>query len=71
MKEIEQTHLRDLLQDEARCEALIAEHNRIYLDFARQRMTPRTMELLLELAEETKVQEKVTSRAAPLYSPSS
>ena len=45
------THLRDLLQDKERCEAMYAEHDGVYLDFSRQRATLETMKLLLDLAE--------------------
>lgn len=34
-----------MLQDEVRTEAMIKEHNGIYLDFARQRVTDRTMKV--------------------------
>mmetsp|Transcript_41488 Transcript_41488/g.98301 ORF Transcript_41488/g.98301 Transcript_41488/m.98301 type:complete len:571 (+) Transcript_41488:274-1986(+) len=57
--EIRKTHLRDLLQDEERCDALTAEHNGVFLDYARQRMDLRTKSLLVQLAEEVKVKEKV------------
>lgn len=44
--EISKTHLRDLLADEKRCAALVAESNGIYLDYSRQRVTERTLNLL-------------------------
>ena len=33
------SHLRDLLLDEERTDALVREHNGIYADFSRQNMT--------------------------------
>lgn len=44
-------HLRDLLQDEERCDQMYAEHDGAYLDYSRQQATMETMELLLELAD--------------------
>ena len=35
-------HLKDLLADQKRCEALIKEDLGLYIDFSRQRMTPET-----------------------------
>lgn len=40
---IKTTHLRTLLQDEKRCEALVAEHNGIVLDYSRENVVPETM----------------------------
>jgi glucose-6-phosphate isomerase len=37
--EIEQTHLRELLKDEARTHMLTAESDGVYADFSRQRVT--------------------------------
>ena len=37
------THLRNLLQDSARCEALVAEYDGILLDYSRQCAVPETM----------------------------
>lgn len=48
---IQSTHLRDLLQDKGRCESLWAEHDGMYLDYSRQRVTRETIKLLIELAE--------------------
>jgi len=49
---IEQTHLRDLIQDPDRSQALYATtEDGVYLDYSRQRVTLRTMQLLFELAE--------------------
>jgi hypothetical protein len=37
------THLRELLKDEKRCEGLVAEHDGILLDYSRQCVTQETM----------------------------
>jgi glucose-6-phosphate isomerase len=41
--EIKALHLRDLIQDPARCEALTAEFSGIVLDYSRQNVTTATM----------------------------
>ena len=56
---IEQTHLRDLLQDEERCDAMFAEHDGVYLDYSRQRATKETMDLLLDLAKRQNLEERI------------
>lgn len=43
------SHLRDLLSDAARCEALIREEQGLYMDFSRQRMTPETLKVCAHL----------------------
>lgn len=48
---IKSTHLRDLLKDEERCDAMFASHDGIYFDYSRQRATLETLSLLLDLAE--------------------
>ncbi|MBA2479304.1 MAG: glucose-6-phosphate isomerase, partial [Planctomycetes bacterium] len=62
--EIRSTHLRDLLQDERRCAAMVAEHDGIVLDFSRQNATAKTMELLIELAREADVVGRFRAMAA-------
>ncbi len=57
--EIGQTHLRQLLQDEQRCQQMRRQTDGILLDFARQRITARTIELLLQLAKETDLKAKI------------
>lgn len=59
LENIQATHLRDLLQDDARCRALVAEHNGIFLDYCRQKVTTDTMEKLADLAREVGLAEKV------------
>lgn len=45
VSEVQSTHLRDLLQDDARSEALIREYNGIYFDFSRQNVTEKTIQV--------------------------
>jgi glucose-6-phosphate isomerase len=61
---IDQTHLRDLLADAERSNALTAEHGGIYLDYARQRVTSETMDLLVALAEEAGLQDRIRAMTA-------
>ena len=58
---IDKTHLRDLIRDEARCDALALEYDGLYCDFARQRVTTETMEKLYDLARAAGVREKVNA----------
>ena len=39
-------HLRNLIQDEDRCTALVVEHDGIVLDFSRERVVPTTMVII-------------------------
>ncbi|MCK6491432.1 MAG: glucose-6-phosphate isomerase [Planctomycetes bacterium] len=57
--DIRRLHLRDLLQNQDRCAAMTAEHDGIVLDFSRQNATPETMRMLLTLAEEAKLRERI------------
>ncbi|CAK0773032.1 hypothetical protein CVIRNUC_004023 [Coccomyxa viridis] len=57
--EIERLHLRDLLRDAARSELLFHEHNKIISDFSRQRVTQKTIELLVNLADRAKLRKKI------------
>eukprot|EP01018_Ginkgo_biloba_P006687 Gb_18195 [translate_table: standard] len=56
---IDNTHLRDLLKDEARCESMIVEFDGIILDYSRQRVTQETVEKLFKLAEVAHLKEKI------------
>ena len=56
---IQSTHLRDLLQDQGRCEAMYAEHDGVYLDYSRQRADLDTMKLLMELAEKQNLKQQI------------
>jgi glucose-6-phosphate isomerase len=64
VKEIESTHLRDLLRDEARGAALMAEYNGITLDYSRQNATLQTMDLLFDLAETAQLRQKLAAMAS-------
>eukprot|EP00873_Tetraselmis_striata_P037334 jgi/Tetstr1/457598/TSEL_044166.t1 len=57
--EVRALHLRDLLQEDARCAELAAEHNGIFLDFCRQKLTSETLGKLEALADEVGVSDKV------------
>lgn len=58
-EEIKATHLRDLMQDDARVKSMYAEYDGVALDYSRQRVTEKTMELLWQLAEETGLKGKI------------
>eukprot|EP01025_Chloroclados_australasicus_P014852 TRINITY_DN1702_c0_g1_i2.p1 TRINITY_DN1702_c0_g1~~TRINITY_DN1702_c0_g1_i2.p1 ORF type:complete len:846 (-),score=82.03 TRINITY_DN1702_c0_g1_i2:2094-4358(-) len=58
-EEIERTHLKELMVDEPRTDALIKEHNGVLIDFSRQRATQETLDLLIKLAEECNLKEKI------------
>ena len=57
-------HLRDLLTDRARCDAMRASHGPILLDYARQNATAETKGLLLKLADEAGVARKMAAMKA-------
>ena len=57
--EIQATELRELLQDAERCQQLRRTAEGIVFDFARQRATGRTMDLLLELADRAELSSKI------------
>ena len=44
------SHLKDLLRDEPRCDALFHEADGVIVDMSRQRQTAKTNALLLDLA---------------------
>lgn len=56
---IEPSHLRDLMQDTERCDAMYAEHDGVYLDYSRQRVTLETMDLLFDLAEKRGLTQRI------------
>lgn len=58
-KDMEDIHLRELLQDADRSEAMFAEHDGVYLDYSRQRAGLKTLELLQDLATRQRVPEKI------------
>jgi len=59
--EVEKTHLRDLMADDERTEAMVAEHNGIYIDYSRQRASLETLDKLFDLADAAKLQEKIAA----------
>ncbi|HLZ22070.1 MAG TPA: glucose-6-phosphate isomerase [Ktedonobacterales bacterium] len=59
-QQIQHTHLRDLFaSDPQRGERLTAEAEGIYFDFSKQRITDETLRLLLQLAEECGLRERI------------
>ena len=57
--DIEMTHLRDMLMDEVRCDKMCVEYDGVYLDFSRQRVNLKTIELLSDLANRQNLKEKI------------
>ena len=58
--EIQGLHLRDLFRDDpVRGERLIVEATGIYLDYSKNRITDKTLKLLLQLAEERGLREHI------------
>uniref|UniRef100_M4BUY2 Glucose-6-phosphate isomerase n=1 Tax=Hyaloperonospora arabidopsidis (strain Emoy2) TaxID=559515 RepID=M4BUY2_HYAAE len=62
--EIQATHLRDLLSNDARNAAMRTHQEGIHLDFSRQNATPKTLNLLLDLAEAAEVTKKLQAMAS-------
>jgi glucose-6-phosphate isomerase len=58
-REIQATHLRRLLEDGERCQQMQRSADGIVLDFARQRATAQTIELLLQLAKQSDLKSKI------------
>lgn len=58
------THLRDLLQDEKRNEALRTEQRGVLLDFSRQNATTQTLDLLFDLADAAGLRKKLAAIAS-------
>ena len=63
LRTVRRTHLRDLLSDEERTEETRLEHDGLVFDFSRQRVTSKTVDLLLDLARATRVDEKIRCMA--------
>ena len=57
---IQPSHLRDMIQDSERCDAMYAEHDGVYLDYSRQQATLETMDLLFDLANKQKLKERIS-----------
>eukprot|EP00953_Heterococcus_sp_UTEX-ZZ885_P005963 3690-Heterococcus_DN1.PRE.1 len=60
-RHMKRTHLRDVMGDAARCEALSAEFEGSFLDYSRMQVSVRTMQLLFALARRQKLQEKIAA----------
>ena len=56
---IQASHLRDLIQDTERCDSMFAEHDGVYFDYSRERVTLETMDLLFDLAERPKLTKRI------------
>lgn len=56
--QIRETHLKDLLNDEARCDSMKVESNGFLFDYSRQNATLETKQLLMALARKTNLEEK-------------
>ena len=57
-EDVAHVHLRDLLEDEDRCTKCTAEACGIYMDYARQKVTGHTIDLLINVARACHVEEK-------------
>ena len=55
------------MKDGDRCEALTAEHNGVFLDYSRQRVTADTMRLLHDLAHTARLRDKVDAMFAGVH----
>ncbi|KAM7273884.1 hypothetical protein ACFE04_028548 [Oxalis oulophora] len=58
--DINNTHLRDLLNDSNRCQSMTVEFDGMLLDYSRQRATVDTLGKLQKLAEAAHLKEKIT-----------
>lgn len=56
---IDNVHLRELLDNHRRNDALIAEHDGIFLDYSRQRVTEETMQMLFALARAVNMEGRI------------
>lgn len=56
---VQPSHLRDMIQDSTRCEAMYAEHDGVYFDYSRQQATLETMDLLFDLAEKQELKQRI------------
>lgn len=62
-----QTHLRDLLQDNARCDGLTAEFQGIFMDYSRENVALETMDMLEKLAKAAGVEAKRDAMASGVH----
>lgn len=60
-EEIQDTHLKDLLQDKERCDDFFVKEDGVYVDYSRHRATKETIDLLLELAEKQDLKGKMNA----------
>jgi glucose-6-phosphate isomerase len=59
-KQVRELHLRDLFKDDdRRAERMTAEFAGIYLDYSKNRVTGETLRLLIELADASKLRERI------------
>ncbi|KAJ3670059.1 hypothetical protein LUZ60_010383 [Juncus effusus] len=56
---VQQTHLRDLMNDVDRCKSMMVEYEGIFIDYSRQKATQETMNKLFDLAEVANLKEKI------------
>ncbi|XP_004291883.1 PREDICTED: glucose-6-phosphate isomerase, cytosolic [Fragaria vesca subsp. vesca] len=59
VQDINKTHLRDLMNDVNRCQAMMVEFDGMLLDYSRQRVTLDTMGKLIKLAEAAGLKDKI------------
>jgi glucose-6-phosphate isomerase len=65
LQQIQPTHLRQLFaEDTKRGERLTAEAAGLYLDYSKNRITDRTLELLLQLAEQSGLRQRIGAMAS-------
>ncbi|CAM8936605.1 unnamed protein product [Rhodiola kirilowii] len=57
--DINQTHLRDLMDDNERCKAMMVEFDGLLLDYSRQCATVDTIDKLIKLAEAASLKQKI------------
>lgn len=58
-EEVKHLHLRELLQDSERSQVLSLEYDHIFLDYSRQILQLRTLDLLFDLAEAADLRSKI------------
>ncbi|KAI3439634.1 Glucose-6-phosphate isomerase [Psidium guajava] len=59
VEEVKRTHLRELMSDTARCQAMMVEFDDMLLDYSRQRATLDTIDKLFALAEAASLKRKI------------
>jgi len=66
-QEIKHKSLRELFEDESRFEKFHLQHKDILVDFSKNRIEEKTLELLLELAEEIKLKDAIEKQFSGDY----